>query len=373
MRALVVGGTGPSGPHVVDGLLDRGYEVTVFHSGRHEVPFAGPVEHLHGDAHFADGIADCLGDRTFDLVVGMYGRLRLVADWAAGRTDMFLGVTGTAGYAERDDPRWGALGRELLPDESGPWLLGPRVAAFQYKIHQAEEHVLTLHRRGAFTGCVLRPPNMYGPRQIGPEDWAIVRRILDGRRRLIVPDGGLKIDARVHVRNFAAAVLCLVDSPEGAAGRRFNVRDQTLYSMRQRVALIADTLGATIEQVPMPFEFAKPSHPCWRWSGVHRAVDDSAIRALGHTDALTAAEGIQDAVRWLVDHRPAPDGEEERQLGDPFDYATEDRLLAAWDGLTATLADVEYPLPVVAHRYRHPTAREQEWSRPLDSSYDPGV
>ena len=29
--ALVVGGTGPTGPYIVNGLLKRGYEVTVLH------------------------------------------------------------------------------------------------------------------------------------------------------------------------------------------------------------------------------------------------------------------------------------------------------------------------------------------------------
>ena len=35
MKALVVGGTGPTGPLIVQGLLDRGYEVTVYHRGFH--------------------------------------------------------------------------------------------------------------------------------------------------------------------------------------------------------------------------------------------------------------------------------------------------------------------------------------------------
>ena len=34
--AIVVGGTGPTGPHVVRGLLDRGFAVTIVHTGRHE-------------------------------------------------------------------------------------------------------------------------------------------------------------------------------------------------------------------------------------------------------------------------------------------------------------------------------------------------
>ena len=37
MKVLVIGGTGATGPFVVDGLIKRGYEVTVFHRGVHEI------------------------------------------------------------------------------------------------------------------------------------------------------------------------------------------------------------------------------------------------------------------------------------------------------------------------------------------------
>ena len=47
MKALVIGGTGPSGPFTVNGLLERGYEVTVLHGGQHEVEFSQPLEHIH--------------------------------------------------------------------------------------------------------------------------------------------------------------------------------------------------------------------------------------------------------------------------------------------------------------------------------------
>ena len=50
MKALVIGGTGPTGPFIVNGLLARGYQVTIYHRGTHEIDFSGPVEHLHGDA-----------------------------------------------------------------------------------------------------------------------------------------------------------------------------------------------------------------------------------------------------------------------------------------------------------------------------------
>ncbi len=34
--ALVVGGTGPTGPYIVEGLLQRGYQVAILHRGEHE-------------------------------------------------------------------------------------------------------------------------------------------------------------------------------------------------------------------------------------------------------------------------------------------------------------------------------------------------
>src|SRR5215218_4790332 len=77
MRALVIGGTGPTGPPVVNGLIGRGYEVTILHSGRHEVDtIPEQVEHVHTDAFDIGAVANSLGERSFDAVFAMYGRLR---------------------------------------------------------------------------------------------------------------------------------------------------------------------------------------------------------------------------------------------------------------------------------------------------------
>lgn len=80
MRALVIGGTGPTGPMVVEGLIRRGYQITILHSGKHEVEFSSPVEHIHGSAHFPKALKAALGARAFDLVIAMYGRLRHIAE-----------------------------------------------------------------------------------------------------------------------------------------------------------------------------------------------------------------------------------------------------------------------------------------------------
>ena len=55
MKALVIGGTGPSGPYIVNGLLERGYDVTILHGGQHEVEFdAAGRAHPYGSSFRGD-------------------------------------------------------------------------------------------------------------------------------------------------------------------------------------------------------------------------------------------------------------------------------------------------------------------------------
>src|SRR5260370_10287252 len=99
MEALVVGGTGPTGPFLVNGLIQRGYSVTVLHRGTHEVPEIPPeVEHIHADPHFRETLDAALAGRTFDLVLATYGRLRFVAEALVGKTPRFSGVGGVGFY-----------------------------------------------------------------------------------------------------------------------------------------------------------------------------------------------------------------------------------------------------------------------------------
>ena len=370
MKALVIGGTGPTGPYIVEGLLDRGYEVTIFHSGQHEVEFTRPVEHLHGDPHFRETMEETLGPRTYDLVVFMYGRLRIAAEVLRGRTGRIVAVGGAGGYASARDPRWGPLGQPLAPNEDGVWQDDPDTDKFGYLLHLSEEKLLEAHRAGHYNATVVRPPNMYGPRQLAPEEWCIIRRVLDGRKRMIIADGGLKVEGRIYVENSAQAVLLAVDKPAESAGKRYNVRDAALHTMRQRIEYVAKILGHEFEFVDMPYALAKPCHPLWKHRQVHRVRDDSRIREeLGYHDLVPAEEALPKAVRWLLDHQPKRGGEEEQQIGDPFDYDAEDALIAAWEEGKAKVEAISFSVPPAAHPYRHPKAPSEAWQRPASSTY----
>src|SRR5581483_6611540 len=106
-RALVIGGTGPTGPFGVEGLHERGFEVTILHGGQHEVEFAVPgVRHIREDPHFAETLGRGIGDRTFELVVAQYGRLRVIAELFRRRTERLVAVGGATGiFAPEHDPR----------------------------------------------------------------------------------------------------------------------------------------------------------------------------------------------------------------------------------------------------------------------------
>ena len=55
MRILVVGGTGPTGLPIVQGLVEHGHDVTILHRGLHEHPQTPPqVTHLHADPYDED-------------------------------------------------------------------------------------------------------------------------------------------------------------------------------------------------------------------------------------------------------------------------------------------------------------------------------
>ena len=328
-RALVIGGTGPTGPGVVNGLIAKGYEVAILHTGRHEVDtIPASVEHLHTNPFRIDEVASELGSRTFDAVFAMYGRLRDLAPYFVGRTGQFIAVGGVPAYKGFARPHQNVPAGMIVPiRESAERAVGDendKVA----KIVATEDIVFDHHPNAT----LFRYPLIYGPGQINPREWLIVRRILDGRRRVIVADGGLTLRTAAFGPNAGHALTLCVDHPDAAAGKAYNISDAHVLTAAQTIEVIAAALETEVEIVNLPSDLATPARPflahehTWhQFTGVDRLIHD-----LGYVDVLPAVDAIAFTARYLVDHPVTRGSNTEMRLQDPFDYAAEDAIIDAY-------------------------------------------
>lgn len=358
MKALVIGGTGPTGPIVVKGLLERSYQVAILHRGTHEVEFPESVEHLHGEPHFIESLKETLGQRTFDLVIGMYGRLRYVAEIMKGRTARFIAIGGAPYRAFVEGEQ--AHGEvPLFVGEDAPLFWDEKKNKFTYLMTISEEVVMKAHREGAYASTILRFPMIYGPRQVAPREWSIIRRILDGRKRLIIPDGGLKLERRGYAENVAHAVLLTVDKPQESIGEIFNVGDETIWSLRNWVELITYILNYEWELISMPFSMARPSRP-YAGRNFHWVTDIEKIKTkMGYRDIIPAKEGLRKTLEWYLENRPTSGGELEKHLSDPFDYAMEDKIIRDYQGFEMRIREIASAGYQFRHAYEHPKKEER--------------
>ena len=349
-RALLVGGTGPSGPHLLTGLIDRDFEIAMFHTGRHEIDGMPDVEHLHGNPFTEDGIAQALGERTFDLVVATYGTVRRIAERVAGRCEQFISVGGTPVYRgfirpDLNEPH----GLQAQIREDAPLVPPEGVPEAIYgvgAVRRTEDAVFTLHRRRAFSASIFRYPSIYGPRNPHAWEWSAIRRVLDGRRFMFLPDGGLAVQSRLSAWNAAHSILLAVDRPDAAGGQAFNCADDDQFSLRQWTEMVVHHMGAELDFLSTIGDIAGPGWALlvFRYeSSPHVIIDTTKIRALlGYRDAKPAREGLAETVDWYVEHRKSAGM---WPVLDPFDYEAEDHFHAAW-------AEARSLLEAAGDRYR---------------------
>ena len=339
MQVLVIGGTGPTGPHLVNGLIEQGHTVSILHTGRHEVDAIPPhVEHIHTDPFDVAQVEAALAGRTFDWVFAMYGRLRDLARFFQGRCGRMVAVGGVPAYKGFALPQGNWPTGLLVPvREDSPRAVDDSNVKVS-RIVATEDVFFSCHPGGT----LFRYPLIYGPGQINPREWLIVRRLIDGRRRIIVGDGGLTLRTCGYGPNVGHAVSLTALNPEAAAGKAYNVGDEHTLTARQTIEVIARALGHEIEFVNLPAELAAPARPFLNAeTTLHKFTGVDLIRSdLGYRDLVPAAEALGITARYLADNPVGRGSTTEMRLQDPFDYEAEDRIIDAWQALAAQAAPV---------------------------------
>jgi UDP-glucose 4-epimerase len=264
MRAMVTGGAGFIGSHLVDALVERGDEVNVVDnlatgsranlaSGAtlHELDIRDEalgelvariqpevVFHLAAQADVGTSVER----PAFDADVNVIGTVRVLeAARAAGARVVFTS-SGGAIYGECERPA-----RE--DDELQP--LSPYGAS---KL-AGEEYLATWNRLYAAAHVACRLANVYGPRQLASLEGGVVAifldRLRDGQETVIFGDGEQTRDF-VYVGDVVAALLAAAGSARGGI---YNVGTGVASSIRELHRLCAEAANA--DQEPR-FEAERP-------------------------------------------------------------------------------------------------------------------
>lgn len=305
MHALVTGGAGFIGSHLVDALVARGDRVRVL-----DDLATGRRENLNPDAEFVEGsVAD--EDAVTRAVAGVevvfhLGALGAVARSVADpRASNRANVDGTlnvltlgrdAGvrrlvFASSSSVYGGAT--EVPTPESAP--LRPRSPYANTKL-AGEWYVRLFAELYPIETVALRYFNVFGPRQRPDSTYAAViplfaAALMDGERPTVHGDGTQSRDF-TYVSDVVAANLAAAAAPAArASGHAFNVAPGEGATLLD----LLDALGRTLGVVPDPV-FVAPRPGDVKLSCADAAA---ALDVLGWSPTVAVADGLERYVDWL--------------------------------------------------------------------------
>jgi nucleoside-diphosphate-sugar epimerase len=338
MRVLIIGGTGFIGPYVVRSLVSSGHEVTIFHRGEHEPDLPSGVRHVHNPsaafpvltfpAELISWKPDvvlhmvAMGERDAEAVVRAFkGVARRLVVPSSG--DVY-GAYGVLIGSERESSQPGLL-REDSPLRKNLYPYrkmanGSEDWPFNYDKVLVERVVMS---DPELPGTILRLPAVYGPGHSNHRFFSHLKRMDDRRPAILIDED----QARWHwshgyVENIAGTITLAI-TDDRASGWIYNVGEESVPTMAERVRLLAELVGWTGEIVALP-RTALPSdlRDVYNYSQ-NLAYDTSRIRSeLGYKEAVSVEDGLRRTILWLREHPPSIDAPQ-------YDYAAEDEALGA--------------------------------------------
>jgi len=310
MRALVTGGAGFIGSHLVDALLDRGDEVTVvddLSTGRRanlegalargagfdevDIRDAGRLRNVLGSArpdivfHLAAqmDVRKSIEDPAFDAGINVIGTIN-VLEFArlAGVKRVVNTSTGGAIYGDVD----------VMPTpESVP---AKPMAAYGQSKFCAEAYCGWYERLHGLPSVTLRYGNVYGPRQDPRGEAGVIAifcgKLLAGERPRIFGDGRQTRDY-TYVRDIVAANLAAAAHPE--AHGAYNVGTGTESSVREVLAALRAAAGVGEDKFEPEFAPARAGEL------QRSSLDVTRARAeLGFTADTDLVAGMKPTLEW---------------------------------------------------------------------------
>ena len=314
MRALVTGGGGFIGSHIVERLVNDGHAVRVldnFATGRREnmLPFASDVELVEGDIQSYERVHTAV--RDCEVVFHQAALPSVPRSVQDPLTSNAVNVIGTLNVllAARDS----GVRRIVYASSSSVYGANPAlpkredlptlpISPYAVAKLAAESYCRSFTEVYGLETVALRYFNVFGPRQDPLSQYAAViplfiTKLLDGEAPTIYGDGEQSRDFTPVANVVAANLRAASAQGKGVVGRVFNAACGERYTLNLLFAKIRDLVGEDIE----------PTHEPPRVGDVkHSQADITLAREkLGYEPSVSLAEGLSECVGFYAAARDA--------------------------------------------------------------------
>jgi len=309
-KALVTGGAGFIGSHIVDRLLKEGFEVTVLDNLSSGSLQNVPSNYAEGDFRFVRGDIrdlDLVREITKDVDVVFHeaafvsvtlsvqnpllandvnvsGTLNLLKASLDSGVKRFVFASSAAVYGETPSP---LKGEDLIPCPSSPYGISKLAA---------ENYVRSFYTVYGLETVSLRYFNVYGPRQSFDIDCAyggvitiFLNRLLKNVSPIVFGDGEQTRDF-VYVGDVVESNILALGC-KNAVGEFFNIGSGTRISVNQ----VAEVLKRLLKQedVENVCAEARPGDVRDGYADISKAR-----RILGYSPKLSLEEGLTELLNW---------------------------------------------------------------------------
>lgn len=307
--ALVIGGTGFLGRHVVENLVDHSYTVTSLSRSNPAFPFSdsNAVTHLIADRTDEVQLRELIDRVDPDIVIdcaAFYPRDVEVAVDAFATADAYVFVSSGGVYDRQEIPK--REGETPLLDCTSEQATDNTMASYGSRKAEGDRLARAAADRG-IAAMSVRPSVLYGPESVDPQgieptdsapawieglpvnqslhDYWIDR--IDQFDTIVVPGDGTAIWHRSYVEDVADGLRIVAE--RGDPGEAYNLGDRRVCTLEETIELIADVLETTVEieyasqrelaQYDLePADFILYHHPATGYPHVHETCK---IRQLG--------------------------------------------------------------------------------------------
>jgi nucleoside-diphosphate-sugar epimerase len=319
MRVLVTGATSLLGRSVVDRLVERGDDVSVFQRSASGLA----VNESLGDVADSDAFSNAVAGA--EAVVHVAGLATVTGDWdrfeatnVAGTRNVVIAAlrAGATRFVHISSPSVAHAGSSLVGESAGT--ADPSSTRGYYATSKAMGELVALAADSQHMSVIaLRPHLIWGPR-----DTQLVGRIVDRaiKGRLAIIGSGAALIDTTYIDNAADAVVAGLDRAPGLGGRSFVVTNGQPRPVRELVDRIVMAAGLEPPTMKVPYLAAKAGGTAVEQIWDRRTTEDEppmtrflaeqlgtahwfdqreTRQALGWTPAVSLAEGFERLRSWF--------------------------------------------------------------------------